>query len=169
MASVFSGSPQGQTGWSSPVRLSGGGRNARGGEGERRGGAAGQDLARTPSTGRLRCTGVGGCRLVSRAGLPRGSSGWWAGGRPTVGWGATRPFKEGSQCPQALIPRFLSLRGSSCSLGSCWLGHGWGPSHCARGLASPLPGLQDAARVASSPPRLGEVGSCLRTQSLSTC
>lgn len=67
----------------------------RGGEGAE-GGAAGQGLGQDAEH-RVAAMhgGGGGCRLVSWAGPPRGGSGWWAGGRPTVGWGATRPFKEG--------------------------------------------------------------------------
>ena len=157
------------------MRLSGGGTNAQGGEGERWGqrrARAGQDAEQ------LRClgVGVGGCRLVSPAGLPRGSSGWWAGGGPTVGWGATRPFKEvrGLKLTQLSVPpgphpELPVPPGVPHAPWGAADGTRLAASHWAHGLASPLPGLQDAARVASSPPRLGEVGSCLRAQSLSTC
>lgn len=92
----------------------------------------------------------------------------WGGEPPGPSRKAGGSSGHSSQCPQALTPGFLSLQ-ALCSLGCCRRGHGWGPSYWAHGLASSLPGLQDAPRVASSPPRLGEVGSCLRAHCLSTC
>ena len=92
----------------------------------------------------------------------------WGGEPPGPSRKAGGSSGHSSQCPQALTPGFLSLR-APYSLGCCRRGHGWGPSYWAHGLASSLPGLQDAPRVASSPPRLGEVGSCLRAHCFSTC
>lgn len=109
--------------------------------------------------------GGGGCRLVSWAGLPRGSSGWWAGGGPTVGWEPPGSSRKAPQCPQALIPGFLVPPGAPGAPGELLAGTRLGPLPTAHtAWPAPLPGLQDAARAASSPPRLGEVGSCLRTQ-----
>ena len=97
--------------------------------------------------------------------MPRG----WRRARGGMGSHQALQGRQGAPADTALsAPRPSSQ--ASCQLpGELLTGTRLGASHWAHGLVSPLPGLQDATRVASSPPRLGDVGSCLRAQSLSPC